>query len=202
MRGRLQNTTGREVKQFKSDKYGSESAIVQNSANNCWVVLAVWTHAISARRHIFCQDMSSVPRGPHAASKALGRSQRWQARWRKPAFDSKIRKICRPFYQDHPYAIASGPRHHLTAFHIKNHDFAIAEVLINLRLILSCAELWVMIRWQAMSMATGGLPIPTTKFALSLGSPPSGFIHLSATTATAAGRKKQPTIDSPTLYVQ
>jgi hypothetical protein len=32
----------------------------------------------------------------------------------------------------HPFAIASGPSDHLTAFHIENHDFAIAEVLINL----------------------------------------------------------------------
>jgi hypothetical protein len=45
---------------FKSGEYGSQSAGVQTSTNNCWAVLVVWTSAKSAERH--------------AVSKALGRA--------------------------------------------------------------------------------------------------------------------------------
>ncbi len=44
---------------FKPGNYGGQSAGVQNSANNCWAVLAVWSGAKSAERRIFHQDTSS-----------------------------------------------------------------------------------------------------------------------------------------------
>jgi hypothetical protein len=45
---------------------------------------AVWAGTESAQRRIFHQDMSSGPRGPYAASKALGSNQLWPVRQRKP----------------------------------------------------------------------------------------------------------------------
>ncbi len=46
---------------YKSGENGGQSAGVQNSANYCSVVLAVWTGSKSAKRHIFRQDTSSGP---------------------------------------------------------------------------------------------------------------------------------------------
>ncbi len=77
------NAPDREFPGVKSSEFGSRSARVQNSANNCWVVLAVWASAESAKRGIFHQDMSSGPRGPHAVSKALNRNWRWLVSGRK-----------------------------------------------------------------------------------------------------------------------
>jgi hypothetical protein len=66
--------------EFKSGEYGIQHARVQNSANNCWVVLAVWIGAKSTDRCIFYQDTSSGPRRPHAVSKALGSCHCWHCR--------------------------------------------------------------------------------------------------------------------------
>jgi hypothetical protein len=71
----LQKAPERSSK-FQSGEKGGKSARIQNPAHNYWVVLAVWTSAKSAERCIFCQYTSSVPRGPHAVSKALGRHWR------------------------------------------------------------------------------------------------------------------------------
>ncbi len=66
--------------EFKSGEYGIQHARVQNSANNCWVVLAVWIGSKSTDRCIFYQDTSSGPRRPHAVSKALGSCHCWHGR--------------------------------------------------------------------------------------------------------------------------
>jgi hypothetical protein len=38
---------------FKSGEYGGKSGGTQKSANNCWVVLAMWAGTESAEKHIF-----------------------------------------------------------------------------------------------------------------------------------------------------
>ncbi len=50
----LQNTQGREIQQVQASEYGSQSAGVQNSAKNCWGVLAVFAGAKSTGRCILC----------------------------------------------------------------------------------------------------------------------------------------------------
>ncbi len=84
---------------FKSDKYDGQSAGVQNSAKSSWAVLVVWAGAESAKRHIFHQDMSSRPRGPHGVSKAkhlVGVAVNTFASKNRLS-EAKIRKICHSF---------------------------------------------------------------------------------------------------------
>jgi hypothetical protein len=56
---------------FKSEEYSSRSAGGQNSANNCSVVLALWTGAKSAKKLFFAM-IRPLALGDHV-SKALGR---------------------------------------------------------------------------------------------------------------------------------
>ncbi len=72
------------------------------------------------------------------------------------------------------FVLALGPCHCLTAF---SHVFAIAKVCGSLCLVLSCTELWMMIRQHAISKAIGGPPVP----------------------ASGVAWKQQSTIDHPTL---
>jgi hypothetical protein len=73
-----------------------------------------------------------------------------------------------------PYGVMSKP-----SFNIfltwKTMFFAIAEVLANLCMVLTHTELGVMTQLQAISLETGGRPIPATTFTPSLGLPPSRF---------------------------
>jgi hypothetical protein len=90
--------------------------VVQNFANSCWVVLAVWAGVESTDRHIFFQDMSSRPRGPQSQQLLVGigidmfASKNWlsAAKIRKSHF-ARIASF-------RPFAVASGPCNHLTAF--------------------------------------------------------------------------------------
>ncbi len=74
-----------EVQRLQSGEYGGQSAGVQNSAKNGWVVLVVWTCAKSLGRHIFYQKTSYGFRGPHAVLKAVSSCLCWPACWRKLA---------------------------------------------------------------------------------------------------------------------
>jgi hypothetical protein len=84
---RLQLLQVEKSSKFKSVKYGGKSAKVQTSAKNFWVILTLW-----ARKHIFHQDASYGPRGPHAVSKALDRRRRWPVRRQKPAIGGRNRR--------------------------------------------------------------------------------------------------------------
>ncbi len=58
----LQNAPDRDSSGFKSGKYSGQSARVQNSANNCWVVLVVWTGACEICQKTYFLS-GSEPRG-------------------------------------------------------------------------------------------------------------------------------------------
>ncbi len=105
-----------------------------------------------------------------------------------------------------PFAIGSGPCCRLTAFHIENHIFAIAEVLENLHIVLFLAELWVMIRRQAISTVTGGVcPSQLLHLRLHLDRHLGDFIHLAAHSPPTSGssgpaKSNQRLIAPPCMY--
>jgi hypothetical protein len=105
---------------LKSGKYGSQSTGVQNSTMSCWVVLVVWADTKSAKRHVFCHDMSSGPRGPHAVSKSISRHKCWPDCQLEPAIGGlnlgKSATHSARIVSFRPFAIAAGPSCRLGAF--------------------------------------------------------------------------------------
>jgi hypothetical protein len=160
------------------------------------VVLWLKAGAESIKKRIFHRDTSSGPREYVLSQKIsvdIGVEMVAGKNWSSVA---QIRNICRSFRWDCFFiplcpSIRSMPS--LTAFSHWKPCFAIAEFLENLCLGLFCAELWVMIWRQAISMATGGLPVPAATFAPSLGPLPRGFYSSFLSqpqTVAAAGPKK------------
>ncbi len=115
---RLQNEPDRVVQQIQIWQIWQPICQRPEFPNNCWEVLAVTNCTKSDKRHIFHQDTSSGPRGPHAVSKVLGRFPALTCPLSKPAVSSLNLQDLQliPLTSFHPFTVASGSCPCLTAF--------------------------------------------------------------------------------------
>ncbi len=105
---RLRTAPDSEVQQVQVWQIWRQIRLSPNSAKNSCLVLVLLAVAESAGRRIFHLDTSSVPKGPHAVPKALGRRR------------------CRASITE------NRPCRGLQLFHIQIQVLAAAEVLANL----------------------------------------------------------------------
>ncbi len=114
----------------------------QDSANNCWAVLVVWTSAKSCQKTYFPSGHIPLDPGGHMLSQKLlaDISVNWANHWvcqRKPAFsdENTLNLLLIPLGSLFPpfcHSVRSTPLFN-NFFALKNHVFAIAEVFGNLR---------------------------------------------------------------------
>jgi hypothetical protein len=141
---------------FKSADYGSQSAGVQNFANwQCWLALNPPKNIYSIRIHPLDPGGHMLPQKLLVGVIVLTRfPAKSDHQWPKSAWPA-AHSAC--IASSRPFALVSDPHQ---VFHIESHVFAFPDVFANLRMVLSCAELWARTQQQAISMATWGLPPP------------------------------------------